>query len=292
MWGFSFVAARIILSTLSPVILATVRFGIASLIFAPVIVVEYHRRNYPEPGKLVELAFLGFLSISIYFVLQYTGVKYAGAGISALLVVGLIPVLTGVSSAFFLKEEYGIWRVFGTLLGLLGVALVAAPGLFLEKIDWLFYVGVLCLVLDAICWALYSTLSRRLMKETGKPLLTTSYVTVLGTLLLIPMSVSSDWSSVGSLQPGQWFSIFYLAVGCSCVGYLLWNYSLSTVDAVKVAVWLYLEPLVAFIGEALIFGTVPTTTTIVGGCTIIVGALITNWSEISSKTTRPSSGVQ
>ena len=178
------------------------------------------------------------------------------------------------------------------VLGLVGVALVALPGLFSEKIDWVLYVGVLCLGLNAVCWALYSTLSRRLMKGTGKPLLTTSYVTILGTLLLIPMSVSSDWGSVGHLRPEQWFSIFYLAIGCSCAGYLLWNFSLSTVDAVRVAVCLYLEPLVAFIGEALIFGTVPTGNTIVGGCAIIIGALVTNWSEISSKTTRPSSGAQ
>ena len=111
MWGFSFVAAQVALSVLSPVILATVRFGIASLIFAPVIAVEFYRGNHPDRRQLMELAFLGFISISIYFVLQYTGVDYAGAGISALLAVGLVPIMTGMTSAFFLHESYGIRRV-------------------------------------------------------------------------------------------------------------------------------------------------------------------------------------
>jgi drug/metabolite transporter (DMT)-like permease len=277
MWGFSFVAARLVLLTLTPVVLATVRFGISSLIFAPVIVVEYYRGNSPEPRNIVELAFLGFLGISIYFVLQYTGVKYAGAGISALLVVGLIPILTGLSSAILLGEKYGAQQEFGTLLGLGGVALITVPGLLLEKVDWSFYIGVLCLVLNAICWAIYSTLTRRLMRTTSKPLATTSYVTILGTFLLIPMSVTSDWNAVRYLQPEQWLSILYLAIGCACAGYFLWNFSLSTMEAVKSAVWLYLEPLVAFLGEALIFGTIPTATTIVGGAAIIAGALLTNW---------------
>lgn len=278
MWGFSFVAARVVLSTLSPLILATVRFCISSLILAPVIVIGYYRGDSPQRRTLIELMFLGFLSISIYFPLQYTGVQYAGAGISALLVVGLIPILTGMSAAVLLRERYGMQQVFGTILGLGGVLLIVAPGLFLEKVDWLFYVGVLCLMANATCWALYSTLSRRLIKSTSKPLLTVSYVTVLGTLILIPMSVTSDWSVVKHLQGEQWLSIFYLAIGCGCAGYFLWNFSLSTMEAVRVAVWQYLEPLVAFVGEAFIFGTVPAATTMVGATAIIVGALLTNWS--------------
>jgi drug/metabolite transporter (DMT)-like permease len=280
MWGFSYVAARMLLSTVTPIILATVRFLIASLIFIPIIVREFSRGNFPKARNLVEYAFLGLLGISTYYVLQYTGVKYAGAGISALLVVGLIPVLTGLSSAFLNKERYGRWQIVGTLLGLLGVALITLPGLFVDKIDWLFYIGVVCLLLNAVCWAAYSTVSRRLMKKNGNPLITTSYVIVLGTLFLLPMSASSDWGSIKYLQPQQWLSILYLAIGCSCIGYFLWNYSLSKMDAVKVTVWVYLEPAVAFVGEALVFATIPTVTTLLGGVAIIAGALLTNWSEI------------
>jgi drug/metabolite transporter (DMT)-like permease len=280
MWGFSYVAARMVLSSVTPIILATVRFLIASLIFTPIIVLEFSRGNFPKARNLLECAFLGLLGISTYYVLQYTGVKYAGAGISALLVVGLIPVLTGLSSAFLNKEGYGRWQIVGTLLGLLGVTLITLPGLLVDKIDWLFYIGVVCLLLNGVCWAAYSTVSRRLMKKTGNPLITTSYVIVLGALFLLPMSASSDWGSLKYLQPQQWLSILYLAIGCSCMGYFLWNYSLSKMDAVKVTVWLYLEPVVAFVGEALVFATIPTVTTLLGGVAIIAGALLTNWSEI------------
>jgi drug/metabolite transporter (DMT)-like permease len=280
MWGFSFVAARIVLSTVTPMILATVRFVISSLFFIPIIVIEYSRGDSPNLRNLLELAFLGFLSISIYFPLQYIGVQYAGAGVSALLVNGSIPILTGLSSALLIRERYGARQVFGTLLGLAGVGLITVPGLLLERVDWFFYIGVLCLFLNAICFAAYSTISRKLMKRSSKPLLTTSYVIVFGTLILIPMSVSSDWSTIRYLRLDQWLSILYLAVCCSCGGYFLWNYSLSKMEAAKVAVWQYLEPLVAFVGEALIFSTIPTATTMVGGTTIIVGALLTSTSEI------------
>ena len=270
-------AAQLVLSTLTPIMLATVRFSIASLIFAPIIVMEYVRGHSPKPKELLKYAVLGFISISIYFVLQYNGVKYAGAGISALLVVGLIPILTGLTSTILLREKYSTQKIMGTLLGFLGVGLITLPGLLLNNVDWLFYVGVAYLLLNALCWAVYSVLSRRLMQQAGSPILVTSYVTVLGTLLLLPMSVTSDWGSIRYLRIEQWLSIAYLALVCSCLGYFLWNFALQRLEAVKVTVWQYLEPLVAFMGEATLFGVLPTSTTIIGAVAIIAGALLTSW---------------
>ena len=202
--------------------------------------------------------------------------KHAGAGVSALLVVGFIPILTGFASTFVLGERFTAHKVLGTALGLLGVALITIPNLLIREIDWLFYLGVVCLLLNGVCWATYSTLSRRLMKRIGRPALVTSYVTVLGTMALVPMSVTSDWALVGSLGTLQWMSVFYLAIVCSGVGYFLWNFALSKLEAVKAAVWLYLEPVAAFIGEIAIFGEIPSLTTLFGGLIIFLGVYITN----------------
>ncbi len=278
-WGLSFVAASMVLTTLSPVILATVRFIIASAIYSPIIIWEYRRGNRPTIADLKELALFGFLSISIYFWLQYTGVQYAGAGVSAVLVTGLIPVLTGLSGAVLLKEKFNFKRGFGILLGLTGVALIALPKLIVSNIDWLFFVGVACLLGNAVCWSMYSTLSRRLMKRIGKPLMVTAYTTLWGMLFLLPLSLTSDWGTISLLTASQWWSILYLAIICSTGGYFLWNYALSKTEAVKASVWLYLEPVAAFIGSFVLFGLVPSFLTLLGGTAILIGALLTSLSK-------------
>jgi drug/metabolite transporter (DMT)-like permease len=81
------------------------------------------------------------------------------------------------------------------------------------------------------------------------------------------------------LTTQQWVSILYLAVFCSSIGYLLWNYALSRTEAVKASIWLYLEPVAAFIGEFAFFGIIPLPLTLVGGAGIIVGAIITSVSK-------------
>jgi drug/metabolite transporter (DMT)-like permease len=275
-WGLSFVAASVVLTTLSPVVLATLRFTIASAFFLPVILRELNRGSRPSMSDLRETAYLGFLSISLYFWLQYTGVKYAGAGVSALLVVGFIPILTGIASSFMLGEALSRWKVAGSASGFIGVALITVPKLTDMQVNTGFLFGVLCLLGNAVCWSLYSTMSRRLMQRTGKPLLLTAYVTLSGTLLLLPLSLASDWSAVRLLTQSQWLSVLYLAIVCSGGGYLLWNYALSRLESVRAAIWLYLEPVAAFIGEALLLGIMPDALTMGGGLLIMVGALLTS----------------
>ena len=278
-WGLSFVAARMVLSTLTPVLLATVRFIIASLVFSPVIIREYAKGDLPDRRDLKEYAFLGILSISIYFWLQYTGVKHAGAGVSALLVVGLIPILTGFASSILLKEWLSVQRLLGTGLGLVGVALITLPGVVVGNVDRGFFFGVGCLLGNAVIFSLYSTLSRRLMQRVGRPLYVTAHVNIFGALGLIFMSLTSDWGLLLQLDSRQWGSILYLALVCSGLAYWMWNYALSKVEAMRAAVWLYLEPVAAFIGEALIFGVTPNLMTLTGGAAILVGALITSRSK-------------
>ena len=278
-WGLSFVAASAILTTIAPLILATIRFIIAASLFSPVIVWEYRKGNRPSIADLKELALLGLLSMSIYFWLQYTGVQHAGAGISAVLATGFTPVLTGIAGTVLLKERVTAKKGAGIALGLTGVALIALPKIVIGSVDWLFLLGVACLLGNAVCWSMYSTLSRRLMKRIGNPLMVTAYTTLFGLLFLIPLSLTSDWGAIARLTTDQWLSILYLAVVCSCIGYFLWNYTLSKLEAVKATVWLYLEPVAAFIGSFALFGQVPTALTLIGGAAIIIGAFLTNRSK-------------
>ncbi len=274
-WGFSFVAASLALQTLSPVLLATLRFIIASIIFSPILIRGALQGNIPSRKDMLDMAWLGFLSISIYFWLQYTGVQYAGPGISALIVV-FIPILTGIASSFILKEQFDKRRLLGIVLGFIGVACITIPNLFIGTVNVRFLIGVTCLLGNAVAFSLYSTLSRRLLKAYSEPAIVTSYVTVFGTLALIPMSLTSDWSTVRLLSINQWIAVLFLASICSGLAYFLWNYALSRIDSVQAAVWLYLEPVVAFIGVFFLYGTVPSWLTVVGGALVLMGAVFTS----------------
>jgi drug/metabolite transporter (DMT)-like permease len=187
--------------------------------------------------------------------------------------------LTGFAGSLLLKESFNVRKGMGIAMGLTGVALIAGPKLFVTSIDWLFFFGVSCLLGNAVCWSIYSTLSRRIIKKTGRPFMVTAWTTLFGTLVLLPMSLTSDWSSVFLVSSTQWISILYLAIICSGGGYYLWNYALSKTEAIKASIWLYLEPVAAFVGEFFLFSVVPSPLTLLGGAGIMVGALLTTFAK-------------
>jgi drug/metabolite transporter (DMT)-like permease len=100
---------------------------------------------------------------------------------------------------------------------------------------------------------------------------------------LIPMSLTSDWSTIWALTSNQWIAVLFLASICSGLAYFLWNYTLSRIDSVEAAVWLYLEPVVAFIGVYLLYGMVPDLLTLLGGVLVLIGAALTSLQKTEVK---------
>ncbi|MGA7671470.1 MAG: DMT family transporter [Nitrolancea sp.] len=177
-WGGSFVAARSLLATssvgttvLTPTVLAALRFGLASLFFVPVLVGRRLRadgRSKPltwmSRSDLLILVGLGQLGIAAYFWLQYTGVRLTNAGIASILVVGLIPVATAFVARARLGEALRTSHAIALVVGLTGVGIIVVQrgstiGL---SSSGGFALGALCLIADALLFAVYSTLVRHL----------------------------------------------------------------------------------------------------------------------------------
>lgn len=281
-WGGSFVAARMILysdrteiATLSPTMLATVRFVLASAIFLPILI-RQHRRVQPLTARdIPTFLLLGQLGISLYFWLQYTGVQLTNAGISAVIVVGLIPLTTMLISGLTLRESLGGKRTLALTLGTVGVVVVASQKGLQVAMESGFLFGTFCLIANALCFSIYSTLIRGI-RDRYPSLTVTAGMTIAGTLGLLLLSMlTEDWGTLGALSADQWLSILYLAVVCSVLAYFFYNYALTKIEATQAAVWIYLEPVVAVVLGVFMLGEVVAVHTILGGLLILASLLLT-----------------
>jgi len=66
-------------------------------------------------------------------------------------------------------------------------------------------------------------------------------------------------------------SILFLGIGCSGIAYLLWYAALERLETARVAVFLYVEPLVGVIAALILLGEPIVLTTIVGGLLVLTG---------------------
>jgi len=284
-WGASFVAARVLLHgegkdavSLSPTVLAALRFSIASLFFIVPFGMALVRRLI-SVRQIVQMAFLGQVAFSLYFWLQYTGVQKTNASISSILVVGLIPVVTAFLSQFIGKERLSLVKFGALLLGFFGVAIIVLQQQFqvTQAPDFLF--GSLCLIGNAVAFAIYSNLSKRWMQDIS-PLVMTSGTMISGTIGLLLLSltdpINNRWADVARLNSIQWVALFFLASGCSVIAYFLYNSALTRIEASRAAVYIYFEPVVAVLLGLTLLGESLSWQTLFGTVVIGISVLIVN----------------
>ncbi len=262
-WGASFVAARALLNaetrdqiSLSPTVLAALRFSIASLIFIVPLGRAIIRRRV-SIRQLAQMFFLGQIAFSLYFWLQYTGVQKTNASISSILVVGLIPVVTAFLSQFMSKEHLSLIKFGALLLGFIGVGIIVLvqQTQLTQGSDFLF--GSLCLVGNAFAFAIYSNLSKRWMQDIS-PLIMTGGTMLSGAIGLLLLSLNDPihnrWGDIMRLGPIQWAALLFLALGCSVVAYFVYNFALTKISASRAAVYIYFEPVVAVVLGVTLLG--------------------------------------
>ncbi len=280
-WGTSFVAARVLLhaegagqTSLSPTVLAALRFSIASLFFLFPLAKAILRRQVSLRNLLL-MAGLGQLAFSLYFWLQYTGVQNTNASISSILVVGLIPVVTAFLAQFFGEKPLSPTTFSALLLGFLGVAIIVfqEPPSLTQSSAFLF--GALCLVSNAFAFALYSHLSKRWMRDIS-PLVMTGGTMLSGALGLLLLSLTDPrnnrWSDVARLDTLQWIALLFLALVCSVIAYFVYNRALTRIAASRVAVYIYFEPVVTVLLSIMLLGERLNWQTILG--TVAIGGSV------------------
>ncbi|MFX1331894.1 MAG: DMT family transporter [Promethearchaeota archaeon] len=100
------------------------RMLVASIVLIPVFFIA-QAKGKPLPSRRIILVALitGFFSIALSLILYSYAVKFVGATVTSVIVASA-PIFTAPLSAIYLKEEMGLKVVGGTILTVVGVALV------------------------------------------------------------------------------------------------------------------------------------------------------------------------
>ena len=210
---------------------------------------------------------LGLCGVVLYNIFFFLGLGSVPSGTAAL-IIALNPVFTALGARFVLGEEFGLRRVLGLLLALGGVYVVVRYGAG-RSVDWPYLSAAALLTVAPVLWAAYNILGR------GLPSGTSSLDATLALLFVgsAPLVFLVDRHTVAVLasSPAASFAALYLAVPCTLVGFTAWLWALKRLPAGEVAVFVFLNPLLANVWSWLIEGTKLTPAFIVGGLLLLVG---------------------
>ena len=270
LWGFSFVAARAALPYIPPVPLAALRFDIVA-----VVMVTYATsttdRWYPQTRQeWWSIVVGGALFVAAHHALLFAGQQYVTSAVAGV-VVSLDPILAaGLTWLLLADERPDRLGIVGLVFGLLGVAIIANPGV--ESVDATTMLGVGLVFLSAAAFALGAVLTRRF--RTDLPVQTMqAWMMVVGAPLLHLVAVvlptpgleAIEWTTPALL------GLAYLALIAGAGGYLLYFVLLDRIGPVEVNLIGYAAPVFAAIGGWVVLGETIALRTVLGFVVITAG---------------------
>ncbi|UTE79360.1 MULTISPECIES: DMT family transporter [unclassified Rossellomorea] len=277
-WGISFVSTKAVLGTLDPYTLLVLRFGIGALFLLMLLLLKGYR--LPIPLKYVpHLIVLGVLGVFIHQVIQATALLNIDAS-SAGWMISFSPVFTVILSMMFLHEKMTISKALGMIIAITGVLMVTTAGSG-QSIGFTVNIGYFLMILSTLNWAVYSVLLKKLRIELPS-LVITFYMSLLGFSLTIPFLIRNrGWEGISQLSNVEWAHLIFLGVFVSGIAYWYWAKALEVLDASKVSMFLYLEPVTTLIAAILLLHEKIFLISILGGVIIIIGVVIVNGQMIS-----------
>ena len=282
-WGASFVATKISLAYVSPNTVVWLRFTMGLLILG-LAVSLYRQFSLPLGADWGYFAILGFLGITFHQWLQSTGLLTAQATTTAWIVAST-PVFIALLGFFVLRERLAWYQVAGIILAALGVLLIVTKGHLSTLAAGLSTPGDFLVLMSAVNWAVFSTLSRSGLKKHPAALMML-YVMGFGWLFTsILFFAGSGLREIAIIPWDGWVAISFLGIFCSGIAYIFWYDALQVLPVAQTGAFLYLEPIITVIVAAVLIRETVLLATLVGGITILVGVWLVNRQSRSAQIT-------
>ncbi len=272
-WGGTFVAGKIVVATLTPLMGSFTRYVVACvalLIAAFVLEGGLPRLSGRQWAATFVLGLFGVFAYNLFFM----GALAKLPASRAALIIALNPAITIAISALVLKESLSARRWLGVAVALLGVAIVVSRGDLTTLGAGGAGLGELYMFAAVTSWALYTILGRKVLGGLS-PLAATNYAALWGTLLLGLIAAPA----FDTLHPGQFdwamiLSLLYLGVFGTAVAFVWYYMSVKKVGASTTSIFNNLVPVFGVAISVLVLGEPLLASMLVGGAVTIVGVLM------------------
>ena len=269
-WAFNITVTKYVLTHgFQPLAYGALRYSAAAILAVAVAVVL---EGSLRVGGRRNLALVG--AASVLLLINQVSFVYAlklGSATTVALILGMTPIFAAIISSLVGLEQLTGRFWMATLIGFVGVALVAlgAGGDLSSDLG-----GDLLAIMLAISWAAYSVTIAPLMRSYS-PYRISAVVLVIMCIpfvaLSAPQIADQDYASLGALV---WVGLAFAIVGPLFLTNILWFKSIGIVGPSRATLFANAQPFVAAIFAALILSEHLHWLQIVGGVAILLGIVL------------------
>ena len=274
-WGSTFLAIRVGVHAVPPLLFASMRFFVAgALLFAWMRI-----SGTPSPSRREWLA-ASLLAVCIFVVdygLLFWAEQRVPSGIAAVML-ATIPVFMALSEIIILRTQRLTLRLaLALLVGIGGVSVLVSRSLSSSlgeaPID---PVGAVALVIAAISWSIASALSRKVPLPASKAMSSAAQMVAGGVMLALAAAMFGEFRGfqIQSVPRNVWFALAYLIVAGSIIGFTAYVWLIHHQSPTKVGTYASVNPVVAVIVGYFLGGETVGPRTILGTLLVLVSVVV------------------
>jgi drug/metabolite transporter (DMT)-like permease len=272
-WGSTFLAIRVGVHEVPPLLLAAMRFLVAGLVLYGWMTARGERS--PSGRQWGSIFLLALLIFVVDYGLLFWAEQRVPSGIAAVMM-ATIPVFTALSEIFFLGTQRLTFRLaLALLIGIGGVAVLMSHTLNLggAPID---RAGALAIILGATSWSIASVLSRKLTLPPSKVMSSGAQMLAGGVLLTVAAAALGEFRHFdpSTVSRGAWFSLLYLIVAGSIIGFTAYVWLIHHESPTKVGTYAYVNPVVAVLLGYFLGGESLGLRTILGTLCVLISVVV------------------
>ncbi|HXG76006.1 MAG TPA: EamA family transporter [Gaiellaceae bacterium] len=286
-WGSTYLAIKVVVDTLPPLLSAGSRFLVAAALLAAALALRGTSLR-ASGAELRGAAIAGLLLLTLGVGVVHVAETRIDSSVAAM-IAGTVPlqvVLLRLASG----DSPSRATRLSTTAGLAGLGLVVAPGLGSGSTA----LGLAVMVGASASWSLGSFLSRRLTLPRD-PFVATAWEMAFGGAFLTGAALAAgEWRDLdaGAFAAGSLAAWGYLVVAGSLVGFTAYAWLLRVAPISLVVTHQYVNPLVAIVLGMLLLGERPSPLAL-GGALLVIGAVyaVVRAESRAARASRPASVV-
>lgn len=279
-WAGAFIAGKSSVASFGPWSLTFYRFAVAALIMAPFLLATQRKYMTLSFKQVRQVVILGLVGMVGYHVLFFEALKFTEAS-TASMIAATNPVVTAFILALTGVEKLSIKKVMYLLLALFGVLLTISNWQLSVLLNLKGQKGELLMVLAVSCWAVYSVLVKKYIAGF-KPVIMSFYAFFCCALISLPFALHEGLVKSSIVAPrGAWFSILYMSLFASVLGYWIQQSSIQKIGPAKTNIFINIVPVFSMTMAWLLLGESIGIYKVVSGCIIIFAVI--NFNMLSFK---------
>jgi drug/metabolite transporter (DMT)-like permease len=244
-WGTTYLAIRIAVTTMTPFLLTGARFLFGGIVLF--IIAKLHGDAIPPSRRVLgDVIFCGVLMVAIGNLSVIWAEQWVPSGMAALFV-GTAPFwVTLIELMRRSGERLELRRGIGMLIGFAGVALLVTPGGAGAAFDSRFVIGALAIQLGCIAWQ-YGTVRGKYSLISMPPLMSSALQMLAGGFVALMVGFALGELPRFHATPRTFGALAYLSLFGSVLAYTAYVYAARHLRTTTLSLYAYVNPVVAVI---------------------------------------------